>query len=450
MCALIRTLMRLSRDHRPSSSDLQKYPFVQECFELCGSALGKKPRRGSRDPCPADVEPFRGSPREVFRFLSDASSSVAQSLSALKGLRRLFDVEEIDALPRETKAVVAELLRNFGVVNVEIASHCCLIALEILCGEPDDELGSGEFIEALITAIRVHIADSNFLVTATRVLTILSVDEDTSDLIGQLGGIQEILIGWRCFPHLISLAVICCSGLSSLAFGPGNAAIVAKEKAVSDVLAALRHHGHLQTEVAVADEEEMNQVHSLVEHACTALLSLSMDKANVEYMAERSTIDALIDVLLRYGHVSRIVKCATLAMASLIEGDPDSADKFCHESGIPIVLIVRAYDNLKGDEEVVESICSLILELTEFRHVCAAMLQHPILTMLKEVVQNNADNELLLRLTKHAITRLLGEKDAAASQAKVRSQSAKKARARRQSLSVAQNADRRPSREPQL
>ena len=126
-------------------------------------------------------------------------------------------------------------------------------------------------------------------------------------------------------------------------------------------------------------------------------------------------------------------------MASLVEGDPESATKFCHESGIPLVLIVRAYDNFKEDEEVIESVCSLILELSEYRNVCLAMIQHPILSMLKEVVQNHADNELLLRLTRHSIKKLVGETDAAAAvaqAAKVRTQSAKKAKARRQSLTV--------------
>ena len=359
----------------------------------------------------------------------------------------MLETEEIDSLPSESKATILNILEKYGVTNVEIASSCCLVALEILSGDADEVFGTECFIGAVLSCIRANFGDVNFLVVATRVLTILSVDEDTSDAIGRLGGIQEILVGWRSFPHVISLAIICCSGLSSLAFGPKNSAIVSKEKVASDVISALRYHGHLETELA-ADEEELDQVLSLVEHACTALLSLSMDPDNVEYMAEKSVIDVLMDVLLRYGNVARIVKCATLAMASMAENDAESANRFCHESGIPIVLIVRAYDYFKRDDEVVESICSLILELTEYRQVCVAMLQHPILTMLKEVVQQNAENELLLRLTKHCITKLLGEKEASA-QAKVpRTQSAKKARARRQSLCVAQS-DRRPSREPQ-
>ena len=448
LCAMIRSLMRLCHDQRPTAFDLQSYPFVQECFELNRSTLQRASRRCSKDGI-YDVEAFEGSLPEVLRFLAASTNSIPQSLSGLKGLRLLFEEEELDSLPAESKTVLGEILRKHGIANVEIACLCCQIALEILTGKSDEVFGSESFIGAVISCIRANVTDANFLVDAARVLTILSVDEETSDLIGQLGGIQEILIGWRCFPHLISLAVVCCSGLSSLAYGPGNSAIVSREKVVSDVLSALRYHGHLATEVA-AEEEELDQVLSLVEHACTALLSLSMDPDNVEYMAERSTIDVLIDVLLRYGNVARIVKCATLAMASLIESDPQSATRFCHESGIPIVLVVSAYDNFKRDAEVVESICSLILELTEYRQVCATMLQHPILTMLKEVVQEHGENESLLRLTKHSITKLIGEKDAAV-QAKVRSQSAKKARARRQSLSVAQhNHDRRPSREPQL
>ena len=445
---MIRSLMRLSRDQRPTAFDLQSYPFVQECFQLNRSTLTKASRRSSKDDI-HDIEAFEGSLPELLRFLANSTNSVSQSMSALKGLRLIIEEEEIEDIPLESKAAIVEILKKFGVSNAEIACLCCHVALEIVTGEPDEAFGSEAFINAILSSVRAFFSDANFLVIATRILTILSVDEETSDLIGHLGGIQEILIGWRCFPHLISLAVICCSGLSSLAFGPGNSAIVSREKVVSDVLSALRYHGHLTTEVA-AEEEEMDQVLSLVEHACTALLSLSMDPDNVEYMAERSTIDVLMDVLLRYGNVARIVKCATLAMASLIESDSQSANRFCHESGIPIVLVVRAYDNFKRDEEVVESICSLILELTEYREVCAAMLQQPILTMLKEVVQEHGGNELLLRLTHHSITKLIGEKDAAV-QAKVRSQSAKKARARRQSLSLAQhNVERRPSREPQL
>ena len=454
---MIRTLLRLSHDQRPTSSDLQQYPFIQECFELNRSTLtAAAARRGSKDLCET-VEPFCGSLPEVLRFIAASVNSMPQSLSGLKGLRRLMEAEEIEALPPEAKLFIGEVLRKYGVANTEIASNCCLVALEILNGEADEVFGSEEFIDTVLRCVRANFDNVHFLVIAARVLTILSVDEDTSDAIGRLGGIQEILVGWRCYPHVVPLAVICCSGLSSLAFGPGNSAIVSRERAVYDVLTALRHHGHLQTEVQPASDDEMEQVLSLVEHACTALLSLSMDKDNVEYMTEQSTVDVLIDVLLRYGSIARIVKCAGLALASLIEGDPESAAKFCHESGIPIVIIVRAYDNLKADEEVVESICSLILELTEDRNVCIAMLQHPILTMLKEVVMQHGANEVLLRLSTISIKRLIGEKDALA-QTKVRSTSAKKERARRQSLSLATHNteqrrssrdDRRPSRDLQ-
>jgi len=434
LCALIRSMLRPSRDQRARAADLLQYPYMQECFELIGSTLVDTRRQSGKDL--AEVEAAKGSAADIMQFVGEKKLDEVRIMAALKGFKRLFDSEKVVELNKDEKAFLMDALVGGG-WNVEIATFVCHIALECLTGDPDPVFSTREFIEGLLQAMRLHVVDVSFLVVATRVLTILSVDEETSNIIGQTGGIQEILICWRCFPHVIGLGVVCCSGLSSLAFGVENAEIVAKEKVVYDVISALRNHGHLDGDLT-ASEEELVQVYSLVEHACTAILSLSMDKENVEYMVDESTMDLLIDVMLRYGNVARILKCATLAMASLAESDQDSALKFAHESGIPIVLIVRAYDNFKNDEEVVESICSLILELTEYKEVRAAMLQHPILGILKDVVTHFGESELMLRLTRDAIKRLIGEMDI---QAKARTQSAKKARARRQSLSLVKHQD---------
>ena len=86
--------------------------------------------------------------------------------------------------------------------------------------------------------------------------------ESAAEVIGKLGGVQDILAALRAFPSSTEIAGNCCGALWSLSVNEGNAKIVTEERGLQDVINTFEKH---------ADKADV------IEAACSALWSLSME-----------------------------------------------------------------------------------------------------------------------------------------------------------------------------
>ena len=86
--------------------------------------------------------------------------------------------------------------------------------------------------------------------------------EVAAEVIGKLGGVQDILAALRAFPSSSAIAGNCCGALWSLSVNEGNAKIVTEEKGLQDVINVFEKHAEQS---------------GVIEAACSALWSLSME-----------------------------------------------------------------------------------------------------------------------------------------------------------------------------
>eukprot|EP00731_Ephydatia_muelleri_P023863 Em0016g134a len=180
--------------------------------------------------------------------------------------------------------------------------------------------------------------------------------EHTAGLIGEIGGIQDILATMRTFPNEEDIVTSCCSALWSLSVCESNVAILSKEKGPHDICEALKSH--------------IGCV-SLVESACSALWSLSMEESNLTVMDDLHIVELLLHVLEHFMENVDIAKVSCAALASLVEVHDPPAFHILHtrdgKEGVPILL--KALNTHLTHGEVVENIAILFQEMTRHSEI---------------------------------------------------------------------------------
>lgn len=415
LCALIRTMLRRNFQQRPKAVDLVDYPYVQECLRLNASPLAKKVSVEAEGE--ALVVPTSRGVEGIHSFLIDHRDNETAITMGLKELHHMAKSEEKFALSTDFKRLLLLQMQNFSHNNADIPTTCCAIFAALLPEDEDALLYSAEMIKTVTNSMRSHVGSQNLQLEACQLLMGLSADEGACELIGRIGGVQDILGAMRSFHLNSEICAACCSALWSLTVNEKNAQIVTEEKGISDVVTALRNHG------AKTDE----QGEDLVESVCAALLSLSMEEENIETLRSTNTMGLLVSALELHTSNALVVKNACLAMASLAEADEESAIKVYKDpggasvegsagaeggvtegdsdakgnnlkegvngkKGIPIIL--KAYETHKENAEVVESICSLLLELSDYDELCSVLTNFQLhKTVLKEITTRFAANE---------------------------------------------------------
>jgi len=488
LCATIRTMLRRNFEQRPKAVDLVDFPYVQDCLRLNVSSLaqrqaeegvasgeaegdgsgsgGGKVGGGADVGGEADAGTRLGGVDEVVAFLVDRKDDEAAVIKGLAELQHHAKTIPNFYLPQAGKRVLLHILQTFrksgggagggvgsgvggggggGGGAADIPAGCCAVLAAALMTEEETDplMSSEEMIKAVADAMRAHVGNQSVQLSACQLLMGLSADETACELIGRLGGIQDILGALRAFHTNVHICAACCSALWSLTVNENNAQLVTEEKGISDVVSALKTHGN-KSDVEAVD---------LVESACAALLSLSMEEENIETMRQSNSMALLVSAVGFHIRNPMVVKNATLAMASLAESDEISALKVFkdpqgkgpHEvesdvsgssssntsvdvsaaasssdeeaaraaaekqlntvKGIPIIL--KAYEIHKDNAEVVEGIVSLILELAEYDDVRTILSTYQLHeTLLKEALDKFADKDEVASPAQAAVDKL--------------------------------------------
>jgi len=490
LCASIRTMLRRNFEQRPKATDLVDFPYVQDCLRLNVSPLAQRVVSGEANPeggpevaetasltaaadsaasttagnrrGECDLVPTSGKVEELVAYLIEWKEDEVATSKGLVEMLRVSKTTPNFFLPSSGKRVLRQFLTHFR-KRVDIPTMCCeILAAALITEDGDKFLASEEVIKAVVDVMRTHVGNQSLQLSACQLLMGLSADESACELIGRLGGIQDILAALRAFRTNVQICAACCSALWSLTVNENNAQLVTEEKGISDVVSALRAHGTKSDADAV----------DLVESACAALLSLSMEEENIETMRQSNSMALLVGAVQIHIGNSMVVKNATMAMASLAESDEVSALKVFKDpgekgeeggggggevsrkssgddegrsfsdslnggadvksqasgstaaplsveeaalqaekdlsviKGIPIIL--KAYEMHKENAEVVEGIVSLILELAEYddlRFVLASCQLHE--TLLKEALEKFEDKEEVASPAQAAIDKLL-------------------------------------------
>ncbi|XP_076091936.1 uncharacterized protein LOC143063599 isoform X2 [Mytilus galloprovincialis] len=357
----------LKRNKRPTARELQdKNNYVQECVKRSDASQLEKRKRRESIIIPKDQTelPKGQGIRPVVQYLAnmvDYEDNVRSALEYLVELAKEVEVFEIDASGK--RMIKAAMRNNLLDKDIQIAGFNILNSL-IITAQTDDVLFTPEIISIVPVAMEHHETSAELQQSGAALLMALASQEGAAEVIGLYGGVEHIITALKTHPNNPELCSTCCHALWSLAVVEDNVKIATEQKAISHVCGALKTH--------------MNSP-DVAEAASAALLSLTLNDENFDNVGDLDCVGLLIDAIEKHMKNAKVVKNACLALASLVEPDEESAYRVLtnevstggHVAGVPIIL--KAYDLHKDNAEVVESIVSLVMELSEYDDVCAEM-----------------------------------------------------------------------------
>ncbi|XP_013388890.1 serine/threonine kinase-like domain-containing protein STKLD1 isoform X2 [Lingula anatina] len=383
LVSLIRIMLRRNFKQRPTAVELLDLPYIQDCLVLCDSELAEKKKKKQssnqeKKPVPKD----QGVP-PVLSFIRENINNDGSVRDALEYLAALTKQEGITVTDDGKRLIAKAMNANLKDLHIQIAA-CNVLNNLIISADPDDALYSKEIIKQVYLAMKTHSAEAALQQVACSLLMAFSSNEQAAEVIGESGGIQEVLAAMRSFPGNATLVATCCNALWSLAVNEKNSKILAEEKGLQDVYNAMVTH---------ADHVD------LIEAASAAMLSLSMEDDNLEYLGNLDCVGLLLSAIETHKKEAKVVKNACMALASLVEPDEESAYKVLNNdrdgvnvAGIPIIKEV--YTQHRDNAEVVENICTLFMELTEYDDICFEMKDQGVGSVLNEIHNRFSKNEV--------------------------------------------------------
>lgn len=377
MCQLIRTMLRRSFQERPSAVEMVDLPYVKECLALSNSALvGKKKEKQMN----AKTVPKGATEAAVVAFMKENADNEISITNAISHLNSM----KVTKLEDATKKFVIQLMRtHMSEKPLQIEASRLLLTVAAAADveeDADDYIFSGEVISVVCLGMKSHVSSKELQSINSLLLKTIALNENAAGLIGDLGGVQDILSTMRAFPEDPEVSGNCCSALSCLTINDKNLAIMREEKGVIDLMKAMETH-----------EKEA----SVIDFACSALWGLSLEDENVEMMAERKAAEVLLNAIVLHIKNPDVVKNASMALGSLVGESEESAFAALNNDGgkSGIVIVQEAYQHHKDNPDVVENICTFFMEMSEYEDIVQDLSNSKVRDLLKDVKVKYASNE---------------------------------------------------------
>ena len=352
LCQLIRTMLRRNFQQRPTAVELVSIPFVKDCLLLNpDTALIQKKKTYT-----ASLEklPTFKSVADLFNYLSENLQNEDAQKLLFQHLKSQSEEKKFCAcLKSEHKQKIIKAM-DIHLECLPMQQNGCSILLNLVenSNALDEVLYSKETVKPVLVAMRSHPASGELQAAACSVIIALSADEKAADVIGYMGGVQDVLSAIRQFSNDPGICALCCSALWSLSVNESNAKIVTEEKGIHDVCNAL--------------EEHMSNP-SVIESACSAIWSLSLEDDNIDVLSDVA-ISLIIEALQRHSKELKVVKNGLMALASIITCGEECCYKVISPSkeamGLPI--IIEAYQNHSQEVDIAENFSTLLLEIAEY------------------------------------------------------------------------------------
>ncbi|CAD5115316.1 unnamed protein product [Dimorphilus gyrociliatus] len=399
MIELVSNMLTIDFHQRPTTSELLKVPYVKECLLLSGSTLAEK----------RDVEYEISVPKgegfdAVIDFLTLHAGNESNALPALTYLVELTELNNGDGIVdygKSAKELITKATKLHP-LNVEIQVAGCQTILNMISSANiDDILYSRDTISLVLSAMKKHSNSLDIQLIAIKLLGVFAVNDEASKFIGDSSGIKSIIEAMRAFESKTRLLSIACEALWNLTVNEENCRLATELEGVLDVIKTLDTQG--------GDTEA-------VENASAALLALSLEDENQKKISDADCVGKLVKSLSQHKNCAKVVKNACMTLASLVEADEESAYRvLSNESGGNEVrglpLIIDAYEQHKDNAVVVENICTLFMELSEYDEICAEMKYLKIGdSLLSEVHRRFKDSVNVMKPCESALSKLLGGK----------------------------------------
>ncbi|XP_050407760.2 serine/threonine kinase-like domain-containing protein STKLD1 isoform X2 [Patella vulgata] len=374
LICVIRSMLKKQHDKRKGTTELLEINYIKQCVEMSDVLMVEKRKRQAESR--NTISSLSPEAQGLLAILEHIAKSIDHETHVREGLEQLVGLTEKEdciLLDDKSKKLIAMAMRNnINDKGVQIAG-CTVLNNLIVKADAGDILYTPEIISVVPVAMKQHMGCPELQQIAAALLMALSADGGASEVIGQVGGIENILTAVRMYPDNSELCATCCSALWSLAVNESNLLLASNSKALKDVSNILENH------ILLPD---------VVESAAAAIVSLALDDSILEYVNEIDCVGHLINGISSHMKQSKVVKNSCMALTSLVVDEECAyrvltAEDVDGVAGIPV--IIKSYEVHKDNAEVVESIVNLIVELAEYEEACNDMNSYHVDESVKEM-----------------------------------------------------------------
>ncbi|XP_064616971.1 serine/threonine kinase-like domain-containing protein STKLD1 [Liolophura sinensis] len=363
LMSVLRLLLNRDPRQRPVVSKLLSVQYIRDCVDMVDTNLIDKRKKQASAGLNRNPMPRGQGVAAVLSYLRTVLNNKDKVRDSLEYLLELSMEDRISVDPVSKLLTTEAMVNNLTERDVQLAGLGLFNRL-VITAEAGDIIFSEDIVSAIPKIIQAHADCPELQQSGSDLLMALSAHEKAAEMIGIQGGVKHLLTALRSFGDNAELCASCCNALWSLSVVESNSKRLSDLSGLEIVCQTLRTH--------------MNSS-DVVEATAACLLSLSMEDDSLRYIGELETVTLLVRAVDAHANNAKVVKNSCLALASFVELDEESAFKvLAYESrrsqevaGLPI--LVGAYNVHKDNAEVVEAICTVLMELAMYDEIKAEM-----------------------------------------------------------------------------
>ncbi|XP_065198183.1 serine/threonine kinase-like domain-containing protein STKLD1 isoform X1 [Sycon ciliatum] len=378
---LLRTMLRRNFHQRPSARELMEVEYCRQCLMLVKSEYVEKYELSLVEVFPVDHD---ATISQAINHMDTHSDSSGTAIDCLQHLCTLTEARDKSMTDAEKQVVLHTMKRFKGDEAIQTLSLQLMIhLLDADEQSSDDYLYKIDAVHPVCLAMRKFGNSAPLQTTATELLMVLSTDENAAAVIGETGGVQDILSALRAFPNSPVIATNCCTAVWSLCASEELSAIVTEERGILDVRNAMDiFKDHVET----------------VEAANSAIYSLSLEEDNITIMLESEVISSILACLVVHLQDSRIPRVASLALSSVVEVEGQCLDQLLAfkdaASGMSgAELVVESLKLHMESEDTAGNLAALLMDMSDDDVAAAQLMKADAPALLEKTRQLHAANQ---------------------------------------------------------
>jgi serine/threonine protein kinase len=383
LLSFVRHTLVIDPKQRPTLTDIAQMKLVIACMtEANASRISDQQLDYPYKPLP-QIE-------SVVSYMKYILDNLGNELCIGDALERLLSIIKLSPTPSlldipKKKIVIKAMNLHLAIERVVILGLELLNSqLVTLAVDASDYLYTPEALEVVTAALRRHPTSASVQNGAAALLTAAVVSEKAVEMMQNHKIYVDLVATLRHFTDNAEVCTSCMSALWSLMASGGNVRYLAEQKVVTDVVTIMKRH---KTNVEV------------LQAAFCMILGLALQDENMKLIKSSGCVDVMIEALNGFSYVPQLARNGCLALAAIVEADEEMAYHMLVDlpdlqtTGVNVITDVYAHN--RHTAAVVDSICSLLIELSHYEDIASDLeymkLDDKLLKPIRKLFKDNAE-----------------------------------------------------------